>query len=292
MHLYITKPYTLSPLGQQSHKQHSCRNCGDSGHLYKSCPKPIMSFGIICYRKNEDQIEYLMIQRRDSLSFMEFIRGKYELMNITYIKRLMSNMTVYERELLLVDSFDDLWNKVWYQPIPRQTQEYLDAKDRYTRLKQGYHIDKQFINMYHVLHEIKTEYKEPEWGFPKGRRRLKERDVDCAVREFCEETGVTKLDLELEEGHDSYEEIFFGTNDVKYRHVYYIAKMKMDPFRPLIIDPNNPHQVREVRQIKWFKSEDIFKNIRDHNIERKDLFLKVHNKLMESIATATTIDIA
>jgi len=281
MHLYINKPYVVPLTGQLPHKQHSCRNCGESGHLYKCCSKPIMSFGIICYRQNEDNVEYLMIQRRDSLSFMEFIRGKYELMNITYIKRLMSNMTIYERELLLIDSFDELWNKVWYQPIPRQTQEYLDAKDRYTRLKQGYHINKNFVNMYHILREINTTYTEPEWGFPKGRRRLKEKDVDCAVREFCEETGVTKNDLELDENHDPNEEIFFGTNDIKYRHVYYVSKMKVDPFRPLLIDPNNPHQVREVRQIKWFRAEDIIKNIRDHNIERKDLFLKVHNKILE-----------
>uniref|UniRef100_A0A6C0CQ42 Nudix hydrolase domain-containing protein n=1 Tax=viral metagenome TaxID=1070528 RepID=A0A6C0CQ42_9ZZZZ len=263
-------------------QQHTCRNCGGIGHIYKSCPQPIMSFGIICYRINEDKIEYLMIQRRDSLSFMEFIRGKYDLNNIEYIKRLMSNMTAFERELLLVDYFDDLWNKVWYQPyIPKQTQEFLDAKDRFIKLRKGFYIQNQFITMYKLLKTVETKYTEPEWGFPKGRRRLKEKDVDCAIREFCEETGFKPNELNVLENYSSYEEIFYGTNDIQYRHVYYIATLTSNPFRRIIIDPNNPHQAREVRQVEWFSAEDVLKKIREHNVERKQLFIQAHKQVIQ-----------
>ena len=41
--------------------------------------------------------------------------------------------------------------------------------------------------------------KNPEWGFPKGRRNLKERDRECAVREFSEETGLTAEDYIIQE---------------------------------------------------------------------------------------------
>jgi 8-oxo-dGTP pyrophosphatase MutT (NUDIX family) len=244
-----------------------------------------MSFGIICYRINEGKIEYLMIQRRDSLSFMEFIRGKYELENIEYIKRLMSNMTAFERELLLVDYFDDLWNKVWYQPfIPKQTQEFLDAKDRFIKLRKGFYIQNEFITMYKLLRTVETKYTEPEWGFPKGRRRLKEKDVDCAIREFCEETGFQPNELNVFENYPSYEEIFYGTNDIQYRHVYYIATLTTDPFRRIIIDPNNPHQAREVRQVAWFSAEDVLKKIREHNVERKQLFIQAHSQVLHQYA--------
>jgi len=279
--------YQVTPNKQSYyvHRQHTCRNCGEVGHLYKSCPQPIMSFGIICYRINEGKIEYLMIQRRDSLSFMEFIRGKYELENIEYIKRLMSNMTAFERELLLVDYFDDLWNKVWYQPfIPKQTQEFLDAKDRFIKLRKGFYIQNEFVTMYKLLRTVETKYTEPEWGFPKGRRRLKEKDVDCAIREFCEETGFQPKELNILEHHPSYEEIFYGTNDIQYRHVYYIATLTTDPFRRIIIDPNNPHQAREVRQVAWFSAEDVLKKIREHNVERKQLFIQAHTQVLQQLA--------
>jgi 8-oxo-dGTP pyrophosphatase MutT (NUDIX family) len=266
-------------------KQHTCRNCGEGGHLYKSCPKPIMSFGIICYRINNNNIEYLMIQRRDSLSFMEFIRGKYQLDNIEYIKRLLTNMTAFERELLLIDKFEDLWNKVWYQPaMPKQTQEFIDARDKFMALKQGYHVNSQIhVNLYKLLYNLETKYTEPEWGFPKGRRRLKEKDIDCAVREFNEETGFHKNEVCILDNFDSYEEIFYGTNDIQYRHVYYLATITTDAFRIIVIDPNNPQQAREVSQVKWFTADEVLKRIRDHNIERKELFANVHCKLQQHL---------
>ena len=80
-------------------KPHTCRNCGHIGHLYKDCPHPITSFGIICYRINPEnkELEYLMIQRKDSLCFMEFIRGKYTLDNEAYILQILEMMTVKEK---------------------------------------------------------------------------------------------------------------------------------------------------------------------------------------------------
>lgn len=264
-------------------KQHTCRNCGEVGHLYKSCPKPIMSFGIICYRINNNNIEYLMIQRRDSLSFMEFIRGKYLLDNIDYIKRLMTNMTAFERELLLVERFEDLWNKVWYQPcMPKQTQEFIDAKDKFMTLKNGYHtINNMYINLYRLIYNLETKYTEPEWGFPKGRRRLKEKDMDCAIREFNEETGFHKNEMFILDKFGPYEEIFYGTNDIQYRHVYYLANITTDAFRIIVIDPNNPQQAREVSQVRWFTADEVLNRIREHNTERKELFANVHQELQK-----------
>ena len=29
-----------------------CNNCGNNGHLFYNCRKPITSFGILCYRIN------------------------------------------------------------------------------------------------------------------------------------------------------------------------------------------------------------------------------------------------
>ena len=261
-------------------KQHTCRNCGEVGHLYRVCPKPIMSFGIICFRINNNNLEYLMIQRKDSLSFMEFIRGKYQLNNIEYIQRLMSNMTCYERELLVIEQFETLWNKVWYQPaIPKQTQEFLEARDKFNELKNGFTFNYQHINMMNLLKSMDSKYIEPEWGFPKGRRRLKEKDMDCAVREFNEETGFHRSEVCILDHFGPYEEIFYGTNDIQYRHVYYIANITTDAFRIIMIDPNNPLQAREVSQVKWFTADEVLKRIREHNIERKELFIKAHQDI-------------
>ena len=68
-------------------KKTICNNCGIQGHMFFSCKRPIMSFGIICYRVNPKnmKIEYLMIRRKDSLGYVEFLRGKYHIHNNFHI---------------------------------------------------------------------------------------------------------------------------------------------------------------------------------------------------------------
>lgn len=242
-----------------------------------------MSFGIICYRtksESEPELEYLLIQRKDSLSFMEFIRGKYNISDTAYVKRLVGAMTNKERSYLLTWTFEQLWNHVWYQAfIPKQTTEFLEARKKFDRLRKGF-LDKNtgaWVNLSEILRMAPSPYTEPEWGFPKGRRRLREDDVDCALREFCEETGIEPKDVKLKD-FPPYEEIFFGTNNVLYRHVYYVGQYNGKKCE-FTIDPLNLNQAREIGAVGWFSYKDTLARIRDHNQERKQLFSHVHHKL-------------
>ena len=59
-------------------EQQYCNNCGKIGHLYNQCKTPITSSGLISYRINpNNKIEILMIRRRHTLGFIDFMRGKY-----------------------------------------------------------------------------------------------------------------------------------------------------------------------------------------------------------------------
>ena len=62
-----------------------CNNCGKNGHLYHQCKLPITSLGIIAFRINDNQIQYLMIRRKDTLGYIDFMRGKYSVFNKDYI---------------------------------------------------------------------------------------------------------------------------------------------------------------------------------------------------------------
>ena len=92
---------------------HFCNNCGKQGHMFNSCKLPIISLGIIAFRKVNKSIQYLMICRKDSLGFIEFLRGKYPLYNKSYILNLINEMTSEDKKMLLEKDFAHLWKHLW-----------------------------------------------------------------------------------------------------------------------------------------------------------------------------------
>jgi|TARA_Y100000389_G_C17450962_1_gene514772 8-oxo-dGTP pyrophosphatase MutT (NUDIX family) len=254
----------------------TCRNCGLNGHLYKDCIHPIMSFGIICYKIENNNIKYLMIQRKDSLSFMEFIRGKYETNNVDYISQLINNMTKEEKKLLEKKDFESIWNYAWSQPHTsniKNTSEYMESKRKYLLL-----INNNILN--ELIDKSKNNRYEQEWGFPKGRRKLKESAIDCAIREFCEETRLNKKDFDIKYEFGNFEEIFYGTNNILYKHVYYVAKINNDNIK-LELDYNCVEQVREIRALVWYSFNEVLNKIKKKNVERIDLFKLTDNLINE-----------
>ena len=93
------------------HNNQFCNNCGKIGHSYNQCSKPIISLGIIAFNKQYNNLKYLLICRKDSLGYVEFIRGKYPLYNQTYIQNLINEMTISEKNKLLTKDFADLWKQ-------------------------------------------------------------------------------------------------------------------------------------------------------------------------------------
>jgi 8-oxo-dGTP pyrophosphatase MutT (NUDIX family) len=257
-------------------KTQNCRNCGLNGHIYKNCPHPIISFGIICYKIEKNEIKYLMIQRKDSLSFMEFVRGKYEITNIEYIKKLLLNMTIGEREMILTNSFDNIWNYIWFQndnSSTKNNKEFLNSKFKFSLLNEN-----NFLKNY--ITSIKSVFFSQEWGFPKGRRKIKENDIDCAVREFYEETRIKPEDINIINEIKPFEEMFFGTNGIMYKHIYYISKLKNNEIL-IEIDNTCLEQIREIRAINWFNYNDVISHIKSYNTERIELFKFANKKILE-----------
>ena len=107
-----------------------CNNCGIKGHVYRDCLSPIMSCGIILCKKVDDEYKVLMINRKDSLCYIDFLRGKYKIENIEYIKILLNKITVKEKEKLLNLTYDQLWCKLWnLNELTESMKEKNDYKE-------------------------------------------------------------------------------------------------------------------------------------------------------------------
>jgi 8-oxo-dGTP pyrophosphatase MutT (NUDIX family) len=111
-----------------------------------------------------------------------------------------------------------------------------------------------------------SEYTEPEWGFPKGRRMRGETDLACAVREFGEETNVSR-DAYIVLKNIVLEETFVGLNKIQYKHIYFVALLK-HPDLLNLSQRFTSMQRREISGIAWKTMAEADNLIRPHHIER------------------------
>jgi 8-oxo-dGTP pyrophosphatase MutT (NUDIX family) len=257
-----------------------CGNCGKTGHNYKNCLAPIISLGVILVnRMDPTKLRYLMIQRRDTLGFVEFMRGKYSIDNVEYVKQLFSIMTKKERQHIVTMDFDELWGNLWMDKNNKQYfNEYDNSKNKFYSLKTGFRYNDSFIDLNELNRIVQKIYLSPEWGFPKGRRNLYESDLNCAIREFEEETGIERCKYNLC-SLPCVSETFFGTNNIRYKHIYYIAEL-CDSDVKLVIDPENSQQITEISNIDWFYYTEASNIIRPYNIEKRDVLHRVNSIML------------
>ena len=254
-----------------------CNNCGHKGHVFKTCKDPVTSCGLLLLRGATTPLtlpsdpavtSILMVKRKDSMAYMEFIRGKYDLVHIDYIQRLMKNMTKQEQKQIVTEEFDTLWTKLWGVGRDTRSTEYFTAKENYNT------IDRKKL-----IEESPSTFTEPEWGFPKGRRSKGETDLECAIREFWEETNIPSDAYEILP-MTTFTEVFTGTNDVKYKHVYYVALLK-DP----TLLPNEKSltsmQRREVSEVGWKTIAEAKQITRPHYTERKKILVQLERTIQK-----------
>jgi 8-oxo-dGTP pyrophosphatase MutT (NUDIX family) len=237
-----------------------CNNCGGKGHLFRTCKDPVLSCGIFLFDRpnlpiDPAQTQILMVRRKDSMSFAEFMRGRYDPADTEYIGRLFRNMTVKEQSLIACESFEVIWKQLWGED---KSGEFAISRERFNSLDR-YGLMKTFL----------SEYTEPEWGFPKGRRMKGESDLECAIREFGEETNIPREAYVVLQNL-RLEETFVGLNNIQYRHVYFLAMLKQ-PQMVNLQQKFTAMQRREISGIGWKSFETAYSLIRPHHIQRKQM---------------------
>ena len=309
-------------------KQKYCNNCHKYGHSYHQCKMPITSYGLIVFRKRPTDnmnasnldtsiIEYLLIRRRDTLGFIDFMRGKYSVYDKSYIVNMIVQMTVDEKQRILTQPFGNIWRELWGGEPGNLNVQYRNeeqiSRDKFNTLRSGVLLKHDFYtletlvqttmqdhsptqvvspcsgnssNAYlcesGLLHKNNNNntsvWEYAEWGFPKGRRNYQEKDYDCAVREFCEETGYTRSADKLVSIQNimPFEEIFMGSNYKSYKHKYYLTYM---PYEESIREC--AVQSSEVSCAEWKTYEDCMASIRHYNVEKKRVLENVHQTILQ-----------
>lgn len=251
-----------------------CNNCGNKGHIFYQCKQPITSVGIIVYRLNQGIREYLLIRRKDSIGYVEFMRGKYNIYSKIYLENIISEMTQEEKERILTSDFSTLWKNLWGNDVNTQYRgEEKNSRDKFETLKYGVLTNEKEYSLESLINESKGKWLETEWGFPKGRHNNQEKDLLCALREFEEETGYSRLSINIIQNLMPFEEIFTGSNYKSYKHKYYVAYMEN------VNESQMSYQDTEVSKMEWKPYDEAIQLIRSYNLEKKEVLTRVETLL-------------
>ena len=161
-------------------------------------------------------------------------------------------MTLDEREQILRSTFEELWETRRMKKNMRQYQnEYSHSKKKFEILKNGLIVPQlnQKLTLEDFHRAAHRDYTEQEWGFPKGRRNLRETDREAAVRECNEETGLRAEDYKIVEDAPKFQEVFLGTNNIRYKHIYFLANY--DSEKAWELDLENSVQLLEISCVSF-----------------------------------------
>jgi 8-oxo-dGTP pyrophosphatase MutT (NUDIX family) len=256
--------------------KHFCNNCNRTNHLYNNCRAPITSIGIIAFRSGHHGPEFLMIRRRDSFGFVDFVRGKYSLNDEVYIQRIIDEMTIYEKENLVRLTFEQLWKLLWgeYTRGSQYKNEESISCEKYCQIVAGIRTkDGKRKTLQQFINDSPTRWLETEWGFPKGRRNYNEKDLTCALRECLEETGYDITTDNIIQNIVPFEEIFMGSDMKCYKQKYFLAMVDLDK------KPKKAHDIMEVGLMKWLPYDECIQMIRPYNLEKIAIIQKINNIL-------------
>jgi len=227
--------------------------------------------------KVSESIEYLIVRRRLTYNYIYLIRGLYDL-EIENIIKSINLLTKDEYNKLITYDFDMLWKDIW--EINDNSSISISKTYKSGFLHEYKHAKEQFIFFHkyilpQIKHKINIQFTFPEWGFPKGKRNNSESNIECAIREFEEETGLTSSDYILLDRLFPLIENIKGSNGINYKHVYYIAILNSDYDLSRISSNNNSYQKFEIGDIGLFNIDETIRKMRIYDIEKIEIINKL-----------------
>lgn len=211
---------------------------------YKSREK--FSYGLSLMRKHKGRFQVLMIQKRYTYQYNQFVHGHYNHKDDKQLIAIFSKMTLAEKVIICGLNFSFIWHHVWIGKA-FNANSYMMLK---TKFEHAFLSD-----CGHRLIGLLKEASQGElvWEMPKGRPSTRgEPILQCAVREFEEETGIRPTQYRVFGDSMVYSHSDEG---VKYTNTYFLAFETEPILQQIRFELQS--QVDEISDIKWMSLEKV-----------------------------------
>lgn len=189
-----------------------------------------------------------MINRRYTYPFYMFVCGRYNERNDDEIIALLDRMTVDEKVDILSLNFQQLWYRIWIGAYQPSISIFISARNKFNErlVSDGGTRIKSLIRR-------SRKYATRIWEIPKGRKKYpNECDMDCAIREFYEETGIPRSAYHITSG---VFHLVFTEDNMRYSVTYFIAVTARDVIQR--INSAALEQVSEICDMRWISASEM-----------------------------------
>lgn len=240
------------------------------------------------FEKYKQYIKFLLISKKHSYAFQNIIFGRYNPHKLCEVNKLLNNMTKSELEQLQKQNIDDIWKKHNFVTerdaiaSPNKNINETCSNDNKITIRKHVYPNcmlesaiKKIEIIKNIIMASKSKYDNPEWEIPKGRVDNSENILNCAKREFTEETHIKMNNYRVYDNIEPIIEIFKGTDNKYYIYVYFIA---------LLNKPIKIHKISdEASVINFYSLDDCLINIRSYTKKRKLILYSIYLFLISNI---------
>ena len=212
---------------------------------------------------NDNNIKFLLVKKKNTIGYSTFLLGNYNIYLSKNVYSLFDNMTCDEILKIKNLSFDELWDDYFnIENNILKKKLYKRSLKKYNDFKKLSYLDELFKN--------ENLYNKEEWEFPKGRKNDNENLLDCALREFYEETGLKLEDINIIKEINPLTENLIGTNGKLYISTYYIAEIHEE----VALKINDIQEISKVNFYTYNQCMDLLKNTL---YDRKNILTSIYN---------------
>lgn len=217
--------------------------------------------------------EVLLVHKRYTYVFHDFVNGNYihlhhnntnfflkKKYTILSVEALLSQMTTAELLDILSLNFEQMWYRI-NLTVDKTDLVYLKKYNKFKNEFLNFDNGAKLTSMIKSIRDRGTLL----WEIPKGRKlqNVKESDLECAMREVEEETGIKKKYYEIIP--NVKKKISYISNNVKYIFIYFVAftnakiinhrnQLNNKIYQSHTIESND---IREISEIGWFNLQYI-----------------------------------
>lgn len=225
------------------------------------------SYGILLFRRYHNEIQTLLVQKRCTYAYVDFILNKYNPLSDSSLVRLFNKMT--KEEKIIIKSMN--FSFIWYHYYLETPDPLCICNNTFNKRKKLF--EKTFFGngrLHHLIDHSRSV--ERVWELPKGRKNKNEFKLETSIRELEEETGIKLRDIQFV--FDKPIKFSHEDEGITYNCYYYTAFYIGNKEISNSIKNITQRDSGEILECKWVNRNECKKLVNPNLFQKIDKYFK------------------